>query len=55
MPALLALSLIPLLGHWDLPAALLLALSSLIYGAMAFAKTRMPLHFDVGDKSRYQV
>ena len=55
MPVLLALSLIPLLGRWDLAAALLLGLSGLIYGAMAVAKTRMPLHFDIGDKSRYQV
>jgi len=33
----------------------LLAPAAVLYVVLAFAKLRMPLHFDVGDKSRYQV
>jgi uncharacterized integral membrane protein len=55
VPLLLAASLIPLLLGQGAVAALLLAPATLLYAALAIAKLRMPLHFDVGDKSRYQV
>ncbi|HHO49942.1 MAG TPA: hypothetical protein ENK18_03500 [Deltaproteobacteria bacterium] len=55
VPLLLALSLIPLLGGWPVPAALLLGGAGLIYGVLAVAKVRMPLHFDIGNKDAYQI
>jgi uncharacterized integral membrane protein len=55
VPLLLATALIPLLtGHPAIAGALLLC-SGLIYTALVIAKWRMPLHFDVGDKSSYQI
>ena len=55
VPLFLAASLIPLLAGKVAFAGALLLLSGLIYTALAFAKWRMPLHFDVGDKSKYQI
>lgn len=55
VPALLALSLIPMLLGLGQVAAALLGLAGLVYGALAAAKMRMPLHFDVGNKAAYQV
>ena len=55
VPLLLAGALIPLLsGHPAIAGALLLT-AGLIYTALIVAKWRMPLHFDVGDKSKYQL
>ena len=55
VPLFLATSLIPLLAGKVAFAGALLLLSGVIYSALAFAKWRMPLHFDVGDKSKYQI
>lgn len=55
VPALLAASLIPQLGGWPVATASLLVPASLVVAALAVAKVRMPLHFDVGNKSAYQV
>jgi uncharacterized integral membrane protein len=55
VPALLALSLVPLLSGSDLAAGALLGVAGAIQLALAIAKFRMPSHFDIGDKSRYQV
>jgi uncharacterized integral membrane protein len=55
VPLLLATSLIPLLSGHSVIAGLLLLLSGVIYTALVVAKWRMPLHFDVGDKSKYQL
>lgn len=55
VPLLLAASLVPLLAGIGWAAAALLGVAGLVYGALAVAKMRMPLHFDVGDKSKYQV
>jgi uncharacterized integral membrane protein len=55
VPLFLAVSLIPLLLGQAIPAGLLLLLSGGIFGALALAKLRMPLHFDVGRKSAYQI
>ena len=55
VPVLLAASLIPLLGGWPAPAAVLLGIAGLIYGALAVAKLKMPLHFDIGNKDAYQI
>ena len=55
VPLLLATSLIPLLTGHPAIAGLLLLCSGLIYTALVIAKWRMPLHFDVGNKSQYQL
>ena len=55
VPVCLAGSLIPLAMDWWLPAGILVTASGLLLGVLAFAKDRMPLHYDIGDKSRYQV
>ena len=38
-----------------LPAAALTAGAGVLLGVLAVAKWRMPLHFDIGDRSRYQI
>jgi uncharacterized integral membrane protein len=55
VPLLLATSLLPMLGGQPVFSGLLLLISGLIYSALVIAKWRMPLHFDVGDKSHYQI
>lgn len=55
VPALLALSLVPQLADRPWLTVGLLAPAALVYAALAVAKVRMPLHFDVGNKSAYQV
>lgn len=55
VPALLATSLVPLVAGWPEAAAVALAPAAVLLGLLALAKARMPLHYDVGDKSRYQV
>lgn len=55
VPVLLATALIPLLTRQHVVAGLVLIASGLLYAVLAVAKLRMPLHYDVGDKSRYQV
>ena len=55
VPALLAVGVV--LGWLQVPrvSGACLALSGVVLAFLALAKWRMPLHFDVGDKSRYQV
>lgn len=55
VPVLLASSLVPLVLGAALPAAALSAGAALLLGTLALAKWRMPLHFDIGDRSRYQI
>lgn len=55
VPLLLATGLIPLLARQGIPAGLLLGLAGGLYGALALAKLRMPLHYDIGDKSAYEI
>ena len=55
VPLLLATSLLPLVAGVPQAAGVLVGLAALIYVALAVAKVRMPLHFDVGDKSKYQI
>lgn len=54
VPWLLAASLVPLLAEWWLIAGVLLLLAGASFGLLAVAKLRMPLHYDIGDKSKYQ-
>lgn len=55
VPALLATSLVPLrAGSPGAAAPLWLGAAALLV-LLAVAKARMPLHFDIGDRSRYQV
>ena len=37
------------------PAQILAALSALLFLIVSIAKWRMPMHFDIGDKSKYEV
>ncbi len=55
VPLILAGSLIAVLAGQPMVTGLMHLLAGMIYGALAVAKLRMPLHFDVGDKSRYQI
>ncbi|MCA9491175.1 MAG: hypothetical protein KC621_14695 [Myxococcales bacterium] len=55
VPVLLATSLVPLVLGAALPAAALTAGAGVLLGVLAVAKWRMPLHFDIGDRSRYQI
>lgn len=54
-PLVLAASLIPLVFGAPGPSAALLGTAGVLYGLLAAAKALQPLHFDIGDKSRYQV
>jgi uncharacterized integral membrane protein len=55
VPLLLATALLPLALGPAPVAAVLLAAAGVLYAILAVAKLRMPLHFDIGDKSKYQV
>ena len=55
VPALLALALIPLLADMPLASGLTLLAASAPYLVLVVAKVRMPEHFDIGDRSRYQI
>jgi len=55
VPLVLAGSLIPLLAGERGVSGLMLGCAGVMYGVLAVAKMRMPLHFDVGDKSAYQI
>ena len=55
VPLFLALSLAPMLFEIPALGGLILAPAAVLYFILTMAKLRMPLHFDVGDKSRYQI
>lgn len=55
VPAMLAASLLPIFGGQDHPYGPLIAVAGALFAVLAVAKARMPLHYDVGDKSKYQV
>ncbi len=55
VPALLATSLVPLRAGSPGAAAPLWAGAAALLLVLAAAKARMPLHYDIGDKSRYTV
>lgn len=55
VPLVLATSLIPLLAGERVISGAMLACAGLMVGALAVAKLRMPLHYDIGDKSAYQI
>lgn len=54
VPWLLAMSLVPLLARWWGLAGGLLVVAGAAYLLLAVTKIRMPLHHDIGDKSKYQ-
>jgi uncharacterized integral membrane protein len=55
VPIVLATALVPLrLGQVG-PAAVLLGAGAAVLGLLAGVKGTMPLHYDIGDKRRYQV
>ena len=53
-PLILAALWYALALQLTLPAQILAALSALLFAVTAVAKWRMPLHFDIGDKSKYE-
>lgn len=56
VPVFLAMSVLAQLDALTAPyAGIPAALAGIPYGVLAFAKTRMPLHFDVGDRANYEV
>lgn len=55
VPLLLASALVPLRLGLGPPAAALLGAGAGLLLLLAVAKARMPLHFDIGDRSRYEV
>ena len=55
VPLLLATSLVPMVANYGPGAALLQTLAGAVLCVLAVAKVLQPLHFDIGDKSRYQV
>jgi uncharacterized integral membrane protein len=55
VPAFLALALVPMVAHIEIAAAPLLAIAGLVTATLAFQKTRMPLHFDIGSKAAYKI
>jgi uncharacterized integral membrane protein len=55
VPLFLAASLVPLVFDHAFMAGGLLLPAGLVLTVLAWQKSRMPLHFDVGNKSQYQV
>jgi len=55
VPLFLAGSLVPMVLRIPHVAGWMLVPAAVLLLILAIAKLRMPLHFDVGDKSRYQV
>ncbi|MCO4748054.1 MAG: hypothetical protein KC912_24890 [Proteobacteria bacterium] len=55
VPLLLAGSLIPIMTGGREPFGPTISIAGGLFTILAIAKLRMPLHFDVGDKSKYQV
>lgn len=55
VPLLLAASLVPRVVGAPRVASVLLALAALPLVALVVAKLRQPMHYDIGDRSRYQV
>ncbi len=54
-PIFLAVAVFAMFGGKPLIAVPFLALAGGLGMVLAIAKVRMPLHFDIGDKSRYQI
>lgn len=54
-PLLLAVLWFALVLHVDFVAQGLAALSALLFLIVSIAKWRMPLHFDIGDKTKFEV
>lgn len=55
VPWLLALSLVPLVAGMPLACAAITAVGCVAVTVLAVAKWTQPLHFDIGDKSAYQI
>ena len=55
VPALLALTTFSLYFEVLFLASMLMTISSFIIGYLSFAKWRMPLHFDIGNKASYEI
>ncbi len=54
LPVVLATSLVPLVLGIPEVSFVLLVIGSALAGNLALTKLRQPLHYDIGDKSKYQ-
>ncbi|MHA2937636.1 DUF2301 domain-containing membrane protein [Vibrio sp. RC27] len=54
-PILVALLWFGIACDWELVAKVSASLSGLLFLIVTIAKWRMPLHFDMGDKTRYEI
>lgn len=54
-PLIMALLWFSVFYDWSLVSKTLSAISALLFVIVAIAKWRMPLHFDIGDKSKYEI
>lgn len=55
VPLSLIALVVMLLVNQPLGAAVALTVAAVAYSVLAVSKLRMPLHYDIGDKSKYQV
>ena len=55
LPLLLGIALLLWSSDYSQVVALATGSAGLLYGYLALAKWRMPVHFDIGDKSKYQL
>ena len=54
-PIILAMLWLAIVFNWLILSYILTALATLLLLVLSFQKWRMPLHFDIGDKSKYQI
>ncbi|QGM80315.1 DUF2301 domain-containing membrane protein [Otariodibacter oris] len=54
-PVLLAILWFAIVLEWQIAVIVLSAISALLLLVLSVQKWRMPLHFDIGDKTKYQI
>ena len=55
MPLLVAVLWLACVSQMEILLAIMSVVCALLFGVLAIQKWRMPLHFDIGDKNKYQV
>ncbi|PIE46347.1 MAG: hypothetical protein CSA44_00255, partial [Gammaproteobacteria bacterium] len=53
-PIICALLWLSVFFNWPLISYILAVLSGILFAILSMKKVRMPLHFDIGDKSKYE-
>ena len=54
-PIILAVLWLAMVSDWIIVSYILMTLATVLLLVLSFQKWRMPLHFDIGDKSKYQI